>query len=200
MGNRIQRRFDYLREQTERDVNQQQQQAAEGLQRQAAAKGRLGSGAFQKQQAQQQKQAADIRQQAIGDVESQREAALAQQEEVQAQRDFQKAEREAGQNFAAQQSQINRDYSTSERLAGQNFNEKLFDKDAAFKQKAMDLQESQFGQQMQMAMQQFGLDKKVSEFNMKMANQQANKMDFMDILLPGQRNKKGQGMRDKFGF
>lgn len=204
MGNRIQRRFDYLRQQTEQGVNADQQKAEEGLQRQAASKGRLGSGVYQQQQQQQQKQGAAIKQNALEGVEVQRDAALGQQEELQAQRDFAKSEREASQGFAAQQAQIGREYGTSERLASQGFNSAMFDKDQAFKQKLSDISESQFGQQMSAQMDQFmkqyGLDKKVSDFNMKMANQQANKMDFMDILLPGSRNKKGQGARDKYGF
>lgn len=186
MGNRIQRRFDYLRQQTEQGVNAEQQKASEGLERQAAAKGRLGSGVYQKQQMEQQKQGAAVKQQALEGVEVQRDAALGQQEELQAQRDFAKSEREAGQGFAAEQAAIGREYGTQERLASQGFNMQMFDKDMKFKQKMSDLQNSQFGKQMAAQMDQFmkqnSLDKTVSAFNMKMAKRQQNKNDIMSFL------------------
>lgn len=193
MGNRIQRRFEHLRKTTEQDVNAQTQQASEGLERQAAAKGRLGGGSHQKLQLQQQKQAADLKNRAIGDVNAQEEAALGQQEELQAQRDFAKSERLGGQEFANQQGEIQRGFMRSERegsqsfanaqaLAQRGFDEKLFNKNMKFQEKTLNNQSAQFKEQMAMAMMQFGLDEKVSNFNMGMADKEFNKPQLMDIV------------------
>lgn len=178
MGNRIQRRFDYLRQQTEQGVNADQQKAQEGLERQAASKGRLGSGIYQKQQLEQEKQGANIKQQALEGVEVQRDAALGAQEENQANRDFAKSERLGSQDFAAGQAQIGREYGTSERLASQGFNSEMFDKDMDFKKQLSKLQDAQWTRQ-------FESDQTVQDFNMKMANKQFNKAQLSDYLIPG---------------
>ena len=192
-ASRIDRRFDVLRSKAEQDIGAQQQKAGEGLARQAVAQGNAGSGVQQKLASQQQQQFATQKQNAINDVESQREAAQSQADEIQAQRDFAKAEREAGQQFAtgerlgqqefaSYQAKLGREFESGEAAKQRGFSEKLFNKDMAFKDKVRKDNNAQFAKQFGLAMKQFDLDTKVSEFNMDMANKQWNKKDLLESM------------------
>lgn len=186
MGNRIQRRFDYLRTQTEQQANQQQQKAGEDIERQAAARGRLGGGVTQKLKTQANEAIEGQKRQAIEGVESMREQAVGEQEE-----------REANRAFAAKESALGRDltregmsFAREERLGGQDFaagqagiqrshDQGLFDKQMAFNKKAQNIQSAQFKAQLKqskaLAERQFELDEWATKFNAKIAQQQANK-------------------------
>lgn len=201
MGTRIDRRFDYLRQKTEQEANQAGQKANEDLTRQAAARGRLGSGNFIKQQAQLQDQVQKQKQNALEGVESQRDMALQQTEEAQLNRDFARGEREASQKFGAEQNLQNlqfqagenlknRQFATGERIAGQEFSSGMFDKQQAARQLELDQAqknwEKQFATQNKQWTKQFKLDKRVSEFNMQMAQRAqalAEKPGLFDRLM-----------------
>lgn len=180
MGTRIDRRFDYLRKQTEQDASRAGQEQNDALQRQAAAKGRLGSGAFQKVQMQQADSLARQKQNALEGVESQRDAALAQSEEAQANRDFAKSERLGTQDFQTVMDQKGWDrnklmFDTQRADQREQFQ---FSKDMAindFNRQDLQMAQAQKNWEQQMSTQnsqwkkQFKLDKQVSIFNMDMA-------------------------------
>lgn len=168
-SDRINRRFDYLRQQTQQDANKNQQLAMENLERQAASRGRLGSGAFQKLRSQAGDQLADQRNKALEGVESQRDVALGQQEELQAQRDFSRGEREASQKFGAEQALLQRQhasgeraaaqrFASGERLAGQRFTAQQNAIQQAFKEKVFSTQTDQWLQQFEQAKKQWMIE------------------------------------------
>lgn len=177
MGNRIDRRFDYLRKQTEADADKVNQQQSEGLLRTAASQGRSGSGAFQKLAGQQQLGLANQKQNALEGVEAARDASQSAAEEADLNRKFQSAE-------AVQQ----RGFQSAEAEKDRLFNKGMFDVQQSFKEKLNDQSLAQFKDQFGLAMKQFKLDSKVSDFNMSMAKQMANdagKPGFFDQLFGG---------------
>lgn len=195
-ASRIDRRFDVLRSKVEQDAGAQQQQAQEGLARKAISSGNQNSGAFLKLQ---NKQAQDMnaqKQNALNEVEAQREGAQAQADEVEANRAFAKAEREASQKFGAEQALLQRDFESfqnqkqmsfqsKENAAQRGFSEKLFNKEMAFKNKVQKDANNQFKKQFGLAMKQFNLDEEVSRFNMDMANKAFNKKSITESLMTG---------------
>ena len=167
MGTRIDRRFDYLRKQTEQDSERQGQEQTDALQRQAASRGRLGSGSYQKVQMQANEALQKQKQNAIEGVESQREAALAQKEEADVNRQFARDERLGSQEFAM----------ASQRQS-EGFQEGMWNKQEEVRRKeshdaAWQAQQN-FKVQMKMADAQFAEDQKVNAFNMKIAAKLAN--------------------------
>jgi hypothetical protein len=195
-ASRIDRRFDVLRSKVEQDAGAAQQQAQEGLARKAVAGGNQNSGAFIKLQGQQTDELNKQKQNALSDVEAQREGAQAQADEIQAQRDFAKSEREAGQDFASYQAQLgrkfeadeafrNRAFTSKESALQRGFSEKLFNKEMNFKKQVQKDANSQFAKQFKMASEQFDFDKEVSKFNMDMATKQFNKKSMTESLIGG---------------
>lgn len=85
-------------------------------------------------------------------------------------REFQTGEREAGQAFAAEQALLGREQ--QEALLG-----KQQDFAAAQAQLARDVQAGQFTEQMDFAREQFDFDKKITEFNQALAENEQNKKD-----------------------
>lgn len=190
MGNRIDRRFDLLKTQANQEANKQQQKAGEDIDRQSAARGRLGSGVGQKLKVQANTEIDQGRRQAVEGVESMREQALGQQEELQANRDFQAKESGLNRAFAAQESALGRGFATSERLGSQDFaagqtgaqrdfDKFLFDKQMKFNKQAQTLQNKQFKDQLSqskvLAEKQLEMDEWATKFNMDMAAKQAGK-------------------------
>lgn len=167
---RIDRRFDTLKNKVSQEAEAAKQTAQEGLARKAVAQG-AGGGAFAKLGMQQEKQIGAQKQAAINDIQGQQEQAVQAAEEVQANRDFARTEREAAQSFAANEAAVSR-----------GFNKEMFDKDMSFKNKVQNQATKQFKQQMDFAAKQFGWDKKIGQFNMDMATAQFNKKDLMENL------------------
>lgn len=177
---RIDRRFDTLKNKVSQEAEAAKQTAQEGLARKAVAQG-AGGGAFAKLGMQQEKQIGAQKQAAINDIQGQQEQAVQAAEEVQANRDFAKSEREAAQGFASQQAAENRMFQSNEALAARGFSEKLFKKDLDFKNKIATAEMTgQFNGKDTMAMKQFNEDKRVSDFNMKMAEAAWNKKDLLE--------------------
>jgi hypothetical protein len=201
-ASKVDRRFDVLRKKVEQEAGAVQQQAQEGLARKAVAGGNQNSGAFIKLQNKQQDQLNTQKQNAVMDVESQREAAQAQADEIQAQRDFAKGEREASQEFSRGEGYLNRNWQAEQALKGRQFeageaeknrtfsskesalqrgfSEKLFNKEMAFKKQVQANANDQFKKQFEQSLKQFDFDKEVSEFNMKMAEKQFGKRSLME--------------------
>lgn len=184
-SSRIDRRFDVLRSKVDQEAGAAKQAAQEGLARKAVSQGAQGSGAFMKLGAQQDQDLAARRQNAINDVEAQRETAQSQADEVQAQRDFARAEREASQQFAQGERIGSQRFQASEAAAQRGFSKDLFNKDMAFKQQVQKDANSQFAKQFKLAMDQFGYDQKVGDFNMKMAEAAFNKKSLTESLMSG---------------
>jgi len=117
----ISRRYELLNRQLQQKERGQLQQEQEGLQRRFAAIGGLGSGASIKTQqiaAQESAKRLNEGRGQLGIAESQERQ---QQDEIEKQRAFQTAEREAGQGWQSGESEKQRGFLTSERLGGQNF-------------------------------------------------------------------------------
>jgi hypothetical protein len=106
------------------------------------------------------------------------------------QQEFAKGERLGGQSFAAEQAGIGREFQTSERIGGQKFAnaqrlgsemfagaqselqrdlaKDQFNKQMVFEKAKHKVAQSQFMEQMALALKQFGLDEKVTNANLKM--------------------------------
>lgn len=167
--NAINTRFDLIRNRTSQDANTFKQEQDEAIQRKAAALGATGSGAFIKlgQQASERGEQAKV--DALAGVESERASSLAQQDELQAQRAFQRGERIGSQNFAAREADMGRAFQSGETAAARGFEKQLFDLSQEFQKKALASENAQFMDSMNMAAKQLALDEKISQFNMKMA-------------------------------
>jgi hypothetical protein len=190
MGNRINRRFDYLRSQADQEANAQQQKVGDDINRQAAARGRLGGGVTQKLKAQAGEQLAGQKRTAVEGIESMREQAIGQQEEQEANRAFAAKESALGREFQGGMAREQMEFARGERLGGQDFaagqagiqrdfDKGLFDKQMSFNKKAQSLQNTQFKAQLKqskvLAEKQMELDTWATHFNAKIAQQQANR-------------------------
>jgi hypothetical protein len=189
MGTRIDRRFDYLRQRAEQGANQRSDETNQAIQRRGIQQG-IAGGAQAKLVERAQRQNEELKAQELGGIESEREMALAQQDELEAGRKFAREERMGSQDFAGQQAELGRQFQASESMKAkdhegwllkknQGFQSLLFNKEMKFKKSAQKAAEGQFGQQMKLAMKQFKLDKTVSQFNMDMAERMANKKDLI---------------------
>lgn len=198
-SSRLDRRFDTLRSKVEQDANAQNQQQQEAMQRRAAATGMGGSGAFTKLGAKVAQEGEKMKQNALMDVEGQREGAQAQLDEQNAQREFARAERLGSQDFAKGERLGSQDFATrqqaeqmkfarSERLGSQafqsseaaaqrGFSKQLFDREMDFKNRVQDAAEAQFFHNLERVDRQFWEDNRVNDFNMNMANKMFNKKD-----------------------
>lgn len=185
----INRRFDLLRQRQEQAGKAAKQTAQEDIQRQAASRGRLGSGITQKQNLLAQEQIDKQQSANLADVESGREQALFQQAEADTNRRFAREERLGSQDFAAQQAQKQMEFQTSERLGAQGFNQAQFDANMAWQNKVFREQNKQFAsnQKLQKAMfdRQMTLDEENSAFNRMMAEKSFNKPELMDFFFKG---------------
>ena len=178
----LNRRYELIKKKLISEQGAQNQMQNEGMQRNLARGGNLNSGAGLKLQ--QQMGEAQLKQnESIGEsVEAEKAGAQLQMEEAQRNRDFATSERLGGQEFASGERAAGESFAKGERLGAQGFSKQLFDADMKFKTKSANIQQSQFGQQMKMAMKQFKLDEKVSMFNMDMAEKMWNKKDMMEFF------------------
>lgn len=201
-------RFKRAREQAKGETTAATQQRKEALRRKFAQAGLTSSGAAIKQEQLAEKQGQQALGQRLGAIDTAQEESALRRQEIEKQREFQRSEREAGQafgaeqalkqrGFAAQQAELQRKFQSGERLSSQEFaalqagkqrefqsGERLSSQDFAAQQAniAREIQKTQFGQQMQLALDKFALDKEVTEFNKKMAIDEANKKDWFDRL------------------
>ena len=121
MANATERRFDILKQKAGQDIRQQTQEAQEGMKRQFARLGGIGTGAFTKQQRLTQEAGAKRLGEAQQNIEFQRLGELQRQQDIKEARAFQTAEREAGQTFAAEQLGRQQEFARAERLGAQEF-------------------------------------------------------------------------------
>jgi hypothetical protein len=193
----INRRFDLLRQRQEQAGNKAKQDANEDIKRQAAARGRLGSGMTQKLGMQANEQIDQQQSANIADVESGREQSLFQQAEVDRGREFAKSERLGSQDFAAQQAQKqmqfaqgerlgSQDFAKSQMLAQQGFDMQIFNKNMDWQKTVFNEQnrqwEKQLAENITMFDKQYDLDSANTEFNKMMAEKQFNKPELMDMF------------------
>lgn len=187
----LNRRYDLIKKKLTNETQAAHGKQNEDLQRNLARMGQVNSGAGLKLQRQlgdeQMKQVA-----AVGEgVEAERAGAEMQEQEMERQRqfareerlssqEFARGEREGSQSFMRGEREGSQAFATSERLGTQGFSKSLFDAEMKFKEKGMKVQQGQFAQQMKLAMKQFKLDEKVSNFNMDMAEKMWNKKDMAE--------------------
>ena len=167
MASATERRFDILKQRAGQDVRQQTQEQQEGMKRQFARLGGIGTGAFVKQQRLAQESGAKRLGEAQQNIEFQRLGELQRQQDIQEARAFQSAEREASQRFAGEQlakqqefakaermgsqefgalqAEIQRKFASGERVAAQDFQRGLFDIEQQNTLRKLDLAEKQFG-------------------------------------------------------
>lgn len=192
-GSRLDRRFDTLRNKVEQEASAANQQQQEAIARKGAATGLGNTGAFMKLGSKIQQEGEANKRNALLDVDSQREAAQAQLDEQNTQREFARSERLGSQDFAAEQARANRQFAKSERLGSQafqsseaaaqrGFSKQLFDKEMDFKNRVQTSAESQFLQNLDRVDRQFWEDNRINDFNMKMAEKMFNKKDMFQSI------------------
>lgn len=196
MASAIDRRFQMAEQQLRRKELQREQQEKEGLKRRFAAIGGLGSGASIKAEKMAGEEASKRLSEGSQRIEMQRLGEQARQEEIEAQRAFQRGEREAGQTFAeamtrrqeeftSGQAQKQREFASAERLAGQEFasgeraSAQEFAQQQAAEQSALakelqGMKDAMSQQQIDLQQKELQLNELVSVFNMGNAEGFAN--------------------------
>ena len=197
MGNRIDpgARFKRLRDETKQQVTADTQAQQDALKRRFAKLGLSGSGAAIKTQQQLQKQSGERLDKALGQVSSLEEQEALRRQEIAEGRDFARSEREAAQQFAAEQSEAQRGFLRGERLGSQRFAsgeaalQRTFTDQQRIKgeqfQKFLDRSADdrftrQLEQQAEQFERQFALDEEVTRFNQSLAQAEANKKDLFE--------------------
>jgi hypothetical protein len=174
----LQRRYDVLGQQFQREERQRTGQEQEALQRRFASMGALGSGASVRAEQTAQEEASKRFGQAKLGLETARLGDEQRMAEIDEGRQFARGERIASQKFASGEAQKGRDFATSERLSSQTFQEGMAED--AFTQQWKMLEGSQKWQGAQNDLdriiqnKQLDLDERIAEFNMDMAEDQAN--------------------------
>jgi hypothetical protein len=136
------------------NVNAQNQQQQDALQRRFTSMGAANTGA------------------AISAQQKQSEAAAAQTRQVQndiAGQQAQANDVDIGRQFQSEEAQKGRDFSGREAQAGRDFSKGMSEQDMAFKQKIYDVEQQNKLKQMDLAERQFAMDKDAQAFNQRMA-------------------------------
>lgn len=175
-------RFRRLKEQAKREGSSQIKQAEGALARRFAAQGLTGSGAQIKAEQQVRNEAQGAIGRRLGEIENLQESEALRRQEVEEGRKYQTSEREAGQKFASGQQSLQNKFQMGLLGKQQQFSAQQNELARQLQRKAMALQESQFGQQMDLAMRQFALDEEVTRANMDLAKSEANKKGLFERL------------------
>lgn len=162
----IDRRYDTLRKRASQQQRGAQQETQDAIKRQFARMGNVNSGSYIKQTQLARDKGQQALQQANEGIEMARGQEHQQNMQQQANRDFARSEREAGQVFQAEQADIARKFATSERLAGQKFatGERIAGQDfqtLMYDRNFRDVVKPQ----MELAMKQFGLEERAQDVN-----------------------------------
>lgn len=192
-SSRLDRRFDTLKNKVEQQANAVNQQQQEAMARKGAATGAGNSGAFMKLGEKVRLEGENQKNNALMEVEGQREGAQAQLDEANTNRAFAQSEREGSQKFARQMAQEERKFGASEAQKARNFqsaeakiqrgfSKDLFNKEMRFKERVQGAAEGQFDVQMEKMDRQFFEDQRISDFNMDMATKMFNKKDMMEFF------------------
>lgn len=197
--------FELARQRAKRDVNASVQGQQDALKRKFAAMNAGNSGAAIKAGQMVAEKGLEAQNQAVEGINAQENAELARRGEVEAGREFQRAEREAGQGFMGQQAALGREFAKGEREAGQAYasgeaaaqrafmtGERVAGQTFTAQQAklARDLQSSQFNKQMSQAKKQFEKQFKEEQFvnreNIKIAQATLGQQDLLEKMLnPG---------------
>jgi hypothetical protein len=185
----LNRRFDILRQKSEGQASLQEDQANSAISRGAAARGRLGSGNVVRQRLLAQKELAGQREASVNDIESQRNVAVEDQNQRESDRRMAFDQEEAGRAFQSGEAKAQRGFASKEAVRQRNFEGANAVRDQNFRNSVFNQQNAQFREQMDQALEQFKLDKDVTEFNKKMAGKKQDD-GFTDMIKPGylQRN------------
>lgn len=192
MSSALNRRFDLLRSKAEGEANTQAQTAQDALARSAASRGRLGSGNVVKQGALLQKGLAGQKSDAINNIETQREVAVEDQNQKEADKAFAFNQEEQGRVFQSSEAANQRGFASQEAVKQRNYEKEAAYRDQNFKNLLYDQSNAQFKEQMNMSMKQLQMDKDVTEFNKKMAKKAANG-GHRDIVQRGTNWYQGMG-------
>jgi hypothetical protein len=165
----LNRRFDVLRQKSEGQASLQEDQANSAISRGAAARGRLGSGNVVRQRMLAQKELAGQREANVNDIESQRNVAVEDQSQRESDRRMAFNQEEAGRAFQSREAAGQRNFASKEAVSQRNFEGANATKEQNFRNAVFNQQNAQFREQMDQALEQFKLDKDVTEFNKEMA-------------------------------
>lgn len=170
------RRYDLLRSKAAGQVRVQTQEEQDAIKRRMSALGGLNSGAYVKQNTLAQERGAQRTQAANESLDT---AQLAEQErldESQRAREFQSQERRAGQGFASLESYKQRAFTAGQTDVDRAIAAERFSKEFGMQEKSFGMQEKSF----ELQQKTFELEKKIQEFNMEMAQSEANKTTIFD--------------------
>jgi hypothetical protein len=168
--------FDVARQRAQQQNSAAVQQQTDAMKRRFAAQGALNSGAAIKQEQLAHEQGAQNLEQANQGINAQEQGVLKQEREAQKQRDFASNEANLGRQFQAGEAEKQRGFVTGERLGSQGFS-------ADQAKLSRDLQNTQFGKQLQLEQDKFGEEKNVNAFNEKLAQQAADQQDIIEKAL-----------------
>lgn len=194
-------RFQRLREQAKQETGAAVQARKEALARKFAQAGLTSSGAAIKQETLAEKAGQSALGRRLGQIESAQESEALRRQEVQEGREFaagqaklgrefQASQGELQRKFAAEQAGLGREFARGEREAGQEFSATQSAKMLELQQKfaadqadiARKIQQGQFNDQMEFAKEQFGYDQEITQFNQKMAKDEAGKKDIFSNI------------------
>ena len=200
----ISKQFEPLRARARREATKATQQEQEGLKRRFAALGQGSSGAAIRAQALAERAGSERLQAAQEGIGFQEQAARTQAKQIGEQREFQRAEREAGQQFQAgilgKQQEFQKgligqqqEFARGERAGAQEFASAEAGKARGFsaeqanlarslQEKSLGLQQKALDAQIQQFDQEFARDSGTLDFNKKMQEAEAGKGIFGDLL------------------
>ena len=157
--------FQKRREQAVQQANVGGQKAQDVLTRRFAAMGGVGSGAEIQSKLRAKQEAEQGKQQALQGIGEQELQSQQQDLAMKMQQD----ESQKGREFAASEAEKGRQAAMAEAEKGRMFQEKMADKDMAQKREIFEFERTAKLREMDLAQQQFELDKATTEFNKRMA-------------------------------
>jgi len=163
--------FDQKRAEGAQAVNSQAQQGDDAIQRRFAAMGAQGSGAQIAAMQKNRDAAMDAGRKSLTDVAGQE----LQANEADVGRSFQSAEAGVGRQFQSSEADLARKFQSTESEAQRAFQGSLAEKDMALKQKLADTDQTNKLAELDLARQQFALDKDTTAFNQRMAEIEAGR-------------------------
>jgi hypothetical protein len=186
----LEQRYDVMKKKAQQQAAQQAQMEQDALKRKFSSLGMGSSGEAIKQESLAQQRGGNMAMEATQGIEAQKAAEVGQREyagqvrkeeqafaagEAEKQRGFAKEEALAQRQFASLEAQYGRDFAASQSKLERNQKQSMFDAQQKFASK-------QFKWQQEISSRDYELDKMVTDFNMKMAKDAANKRSFTERL------------------
>lgn len=168
MGQRIPsgNKYDLLRQKAQQSVKAGEQEQQDAISRRYASLGMGGSGAAIKTQRDIQDKAQQNIQGANEAIGFQEAAEQEQRAQIEADRAFQRGEREAGQKFASGETALQRKFAAEEAAKARDLQAGQFEKQFGLQKRQMTVQQAQFLKQLNLARDQFDLERQVTAANL----------------------------------